>query len=228
MFWPLQSNSEISEVSKNSQIPISGVWVSSSHSSKSGVATKTLPKWMFFNCLVGRCRHLWKAICVSVVFVSWFCLCLLLMCCDLVVFVFCLCMYFVTFVVVVPSIFLQDVRLKFFSFPLNSCWVYLPCVKLIVHPWHSWTMMQGLLTKLFKLSKVTSSLTLLIFFKSTRFLHTRRPKWTFYCVRWCRCMLFIWFWRLTSWKWNMHSKWVTGKVTRFSTCFLQLGEEKRT
>jgi hypothetical protein len=29
-------------------------------------------------------------------------------------------------------------------------------------------------------------------------------------------------------KWNMHSKWVGGKVTKFSTCFLQLREEKRT
>ncbi len=72
------------------------------------------------------------------------------------------------------------------------------------------------------------SLTLLIFFKSTRFLHTRRPRWTFYCVGWHQCMLFIRFSRLTSWKWNMHSKWVARKVTRFSTCFLQLGEEKRT
>ncbi len=39
MFWPLQSNSEVSGVPKDSQAPISGVWVSSSHSSKSGVAT---------------------------------------------------------------------------------------------------------------------------------------------------------------------------------------------
>ncbi len=150
---------------------------------------------MFFNCLVGRCRHLWKAIgvCVLVLFVFVACMFWFGRVCVLwIVFVFCLCMYFVTFVVV-PSVFLQDVRLKFFSFPLNSCWIYLPCVKLIVHPWHSWTMMQGLLTRLFKLSKVTPSLTLLIFFKSTRFLHTRRPRWTFYCVRWCRCMLFIWF-----------------------------------
>ncbi len=38
-FWPLQSNSEISRVSMDSQVPISRVWVSSSHSSQSGVAT---------------------------------------------------------------------------------------------------------------------------------------------------------------------------------------------
>jgi hypothetical protein len=40
VFWPLQSNSEISGVSEGSQVPISGVWVSSSHFSKSGVATE--------------------------------------------------------------------------------------------------------------------------------------------------------------------------------------------
>ncbi len=37
MFWPLQSNSEVSGISKDSQVPILGVWVSPSHSSKSGV-----------------------------------------------------------------------------------------------------------------------------------------------------------------------------------------------
>ncbi len=31
MFWHLQSNSEVSEVLEDSQVPISGVWVSSSH-----------------------------------------------------------------------------------------------------------------------------------------------------------------------------------------------------
>jgi len=39
MFWPLQLSSEVLGVPKDSQVPISGVWVSSSHSSKSGVAT---------------------------------------------------------------------------------------------------------------------------------------------------------------------------------------------
>jgi hypothetical protein len=39
VFWPLQSNFEVSGVSEDSQVPISRVWVSSSHSSKSGVAT---------------------------------------------------------------------------------------------------------------------------------------------------------------------------------------------
>ncbi len=39
MFWPLQLSSEVSGVPEDSQVPISKVWVSSSHSSKSGVAT---------------------------------------------------------------------------------------------------------------------------------------------------------------------------------------------
>jgi hypothetical protein len=39
VFWPLQSNSEVSGVSKESQVPISKMWVSSSHSTKNGVAT---------------------------------------------------------------------------------------------------------------------------------------------------------------------------------------------
>ncbi len=39
VFWPLQSNSEVLGVPEDSQVPISRVWVSSSHSSKSGVAT---------------------------------------------------------------------------------------------------------------------------------------------------------------------------------------------
>jgi hypothetical protein len=39
VFWPLQSNSEDLGVPKDSQVPISRVWMSSSHSSKSGVAT---------------------------------------------------------------------------------------------------------------------------------------------------------------------------------------------
>jgi len=37
VFFPLQSNSEVLGVPKDSQVPISGVQVSSSHSSKSGV-----------------------------------------------------------------------------------------------------------------------------------------------------------------------------------------------
>jgi len=41
VFWPLQSNFEVSRVPEDSQVPISGVWVSSLHSSKSGVATKS-------------------------------------------------------------------------------------------------------------------------------------------------------------------------------------------
>ncbi len=42
VFWPLQSNSKILGVSKDSQVPISGMWMSSSHSSKSGIATKVV------------------------------------------------------------------------------------------------------------------------------------------------------------------------------------------
>jgi hypothetical protein len=38
VFWPLKLNSEISGVLKDSQVPISRMWMSSSHSSKSGVA----------------------------------------------------------------------------------------------------------------------------------------------------------------------------------------------
>jgi hypothetical protein len=41
VFWPLQLNYEISRVPVDSQIPISGVWVSSSHSSQSRVVTHT-------------------------------------------------------------------------------------------------------------------------------------------------------------------------------------------
>jgi hypothetical protein len=39
VFWPLELNSEVLGVSEDSQVPISGVWVLSSHSSKSGVVT---------------------------------------------------------------------------------------------------------------------------------------------------------------------------------------------
>jgi len=39
VFWPLQSNSKVFGNSEDSQIPISRLWMSSSHSSKSGVAT---------------------------------------------------------------------------------------------------------------------------------------------------------------------------------------------
>jgi hypothetical protein len=46
VFWPLQSNSEVSEVLEDSQVLVSEVWVSSSHSSKSGVAT--LPNVLIF------------------------------------------------------------------------------------------------------------------------------------------------------------------------------------
>ncbi len=42
MFWPLQSNSKILGVLEDSQVSISGMWMSSSHSSKSGVATMQL------------------------------------------------------------------------------------------------------------------------------------------------------------------------------------------
>jgi hypothetical protein len=42
VFWPLQSNSEISGVPKDSQVPISGMWVSSSHFSKNGNATSLM------------------------------------------------------------------------------------------------------------------------------------------------------------------------------------------
>jgi hypothetical protein len=39
VFWPLQSNFEVLGVPADSQVPISGVWVSSSHSLQSRVAT---------------------------------------------------------------------------------------------------------------------------------------------------------------------------------------------
>jgi hypothetical protein len=42
VFWPLQLNSEVSGVPEHSQVPISGVWVSSSHSFKSGVVTRAM------------------------------------------------------------------------------------------------------------------------------------------------------------------------------------------
>jgi hypothetical protein len=42
VFWPLQPNSEVSRVPTDFQVPISGVWVSSSHSSQSRVATFNL------------------------------------------------------------------------------------------------------------------------------------------------------------------------------------------
>ncbi len=42
--WPLQSNFEVLRVPEDSQDPILGVWVSSSHSSKSGVAACHLSK----------------------------------------------------------------------------------------------------------------------------------------------------------------------------------------
>jgi hypothetical protein len=45
VFWPLQSNSEISGVQVDSQVPISGMWVSSSHFSKSRVAKLILASY---------------------------------------------------------------------------------------------------------------------------------------------------------------------------------------
>jgi hypothetical protein len=47
VFWPLQLSSEVLGVPEDSQIPISGVWVSSSHSSKSGVATRQTSLYFF-------------------------------------------------------------------------------------------------------------------------------------------------------------------------------------
>jgi len=67
VFWPLKSSSKISRVAKDSQVPISGVWVSSSHSSKSGVATLRVNWWRTW-CLVvegdkykmiGETKHTW-------------------------------------------------------------------------------------------------------------------------------------------------------------------------
>ncbi len=43
MFWPLQSNSEVLRVPIDSQIPISRVWISSSHSLKVGLRH---PAWV--------------------------------------------------------------------------------------------------------------------------------------------------------------------------------------
>jgi len=48
VFWPMQSNSKVSEVPEDSQIPILGVWVSSSHFSKSGVVTEDHYGTFFF------------------------------------------------------------------------------------------------------------------------------------------------------------------------------------
>ncbi len=42
MFWPLQLNFEVLGVPMDSQVPISGMWLSSSHSFQSGVAIKFL------------------------------------------------------------------------------------------------------------------------------------------------------------------------------------------
>jgi hypothetical protein len=42
VFWPLKSNSEFSGVPKDSQVPISGVWVSSSHSFEVGLRHKNI------------------------------------------------------------------------------------------------------------------------------------------------------------------------------------------
>ncbi len=47
LFWPLQLNSEVSGVSEDSQVPILGVWMSSSHSSKSGLRHSSCSTFTF-------------------------------------------------------------------------------------------------------------------------------------------------------------------------------------
>jgi hypothetical protein len=58
VFWPLQSNSEVLRVPEDSQVPILGMWVSSSHSFKSGVATHTLNHLQKLHCVVVDEVHL--------------------------------------------------------------------------------------------------------------------------------------------------------------------------
>ncbi len=48
MFWLLQLNSEVLRIMINSQVPILGVWVSSSHSFQSRVATSLHLRFNFF------------------------------------------------------------------------------------------------------------------------------------------------------------------------------------
>jgi len=65
VFWPLQSNSEVSGVPEDSQVPISGMWVSSSHFPQSRVMTIDVQwpsevfnsSWVFFFCR--WCIHSW-------------------------------------------------------------------------------------------------------------------------------------------------------------------------
>ncbi len=61
MFWPLQSNSELSRVLEDSQVPISGVWVSSSHSLKVGLwHLQNSWIWNFIlQCVNFMCLKLW-------------------------------------------------------------------------------------------------------------------------------------------------------------------------
>ncbi len=111
--------------------------------------------------------------CVCVLVLFGFVACVLWFGCICVLLVYVLCDFYCCS---------KHFQVLFFSFEfvLNlSSLCQVDCA-----PWHSLTIMQGLLTRLFKLSKVTPSLTLLILFKSTRFLHIRRPRWTFYCVKW--------------------------------------------
>ncbi len=55
MFWSLKLNYEVLGVLADSQVPISGMWVSSSHSSKSRVATRWLVhSWNTFG---ARTKH---------------------------------------------------------------------------------------------------------------------------------------------------------------------------
>jgi len=47
VFWPLNSSSEFLGIPEDSNFPLLGVWVSSSHLSQSGVATLPLLIWLF-------------------------------------------------------------------------------------------------------------------------------------------------------------------------------------
>ncbi len=71
VFWPLQSNSEVLGDPEDSQVPIPGVWVSSSHSSKGGVVTiELLVKYNWFSC---EKFVTWKLLPLTIVFGRFTC-----------------------------------------------------------------------------------------------------------------------------------------------------------
>jgi hypothetical protein len=58
VFWPLNSSSEFSGVLEDSNFPLLGVWVSSSHLSQNGVATLKLRLFWFWRPII-MCVDLW-------------------------------------------------------------------------------------------------------------------------------------------------------------------------